>query len=176
MSHCQNKNELKLYKKDFKVYIPKNYLSNCKISKKMFKCSIVPPLNDTKVDTLPIKWTGLPKKTQTILIEIVDTTCTYMCNKSCKFTHWKCKLNLKEAENLKDYSEIFYTNKGEITGIKLNGIKYLSRFNLTNSAKLKNYIPFCAPDFQTHAHVILITAFDKNKNIIGKSQSIPFLI
>ena len=77
---------------------------------------------------------------------------------------------------LKDYSEIFYTNKGEISGIKLNGIKYLSRFNLINSAKLKNYIPFCAPDFQTHAHVILITAYDKNKNIIGKSQSIPFLV
>ena len=124
----------------------------------------------------PIKWSNLPKTSETIILEIIDTSCTYMCNKSCKFVHWKGKLKLNIQNYVEGYKNVFYTSGDEITGIKLNGIHKLSKFTLKNSAKLRNYIPFCAPDFQTHAHVIILTVLDKNSKVIAKSQSIPFLI
>ena len=177
MNNCVDKKKLWLFKKEISVFIPPKFLKCCKIDKKMFKCFNNSLLNDSVTSTLPFKWSNLPKKTETIIIEIVDTTCTYMCNGSCKFVHWKGKFKLDELEKLENYKEIFYVDRnGVVGGIKINGIRKLGKFTLKNSAKLRTYIPFCAPKFQIHAHVIILTVLDEKNQVIAKSQSTPFLI
>ena len=118
----------------------------------------------------PINWAELPQGTEYIYIVVEDATCTYMCNKSCKFRHWV--LNIP-VEDLKD-QEIF-TSNGIKQGASMS--PKMLQYTLPNDVGKTAYMHFCPPSFQQHAYVVKLTAYRKETGgttILKRAQSRPY--
>jgi len=112
----------------------------------------------------PISWTGLPTGTTHLYIEVMDGTCTYMCNDCCQFHHWVMMFPVDKFPN----------------GLK-SGIANTAEFkpyNLPNGIEKKEYFPFEPPTGWYHAYFYRVTAYEitgNTKTVTGRAQSKPML-
>lgn len=110
----------------------------------------------------PIEWSGLPDGTERLRIRVVDATCTYDCNRACKFHHWILDIPVKEFPK----------------GIEQGAANRMQPYTLENGLGKKVYQPFVPPLHQTHAIVYQLIAYKKEgkgNKILGRSQSTPYL-
>jgi len=171
MHFCNFKLDYEIFNNNVEISIPSVKYNELP---KIYKCHKPDNIKeDITTDSIEIRWKKLPENTYYIELQIVDTTCTYGCNKICEFIHWHVKFPYK---NTGIYENFFIIKNGKRIGIKKNGAKKIFKYMKKNDFNMKSYIPFCPPPNQKHSYVIKCILYNKDSDIFAKAMSNPFLI
>ena len=161
-----------MFQNKIRVVVPA--VKNRALPKRVYKCRVPKNvLHDEQTDSIEIRWSKLPRDTHSIEVSIEDSTCTYGCNKKCKFIHWKAKFPYADDGV---YQEHFIIRKNKRTGIKKNSAREIKKYIRKNDANMNTYIPFCAPPNQKNDCVVHLVVFDKKNKAVAKAMSDPFII